>query len=854
MKSEKPSDHFQLQYAYDSQARTSQLNYHAWNPHQPVQPAPPQLLAGPTTTNSPTGHNGTQSRTQSQPLQDNSHHSDVLPSMRTYDGAALPHINLYSLPPNRQLQPILPTQDHSGNVLSPGLAGPAPVNGGSTNEKSRMRVRKACERCSSHKIKCSGQFPCANCTKHGIECKFRTKQMADAPPEKKQKLQSPPVSTQDTYSDNYHSHALPVLDRDYLDRSDPSYTQYLENRVHYLESLLLGSLTSTFKNIGNVNPDVQDVNDLLKGLLTKWRFCRRHQNALVIELCKSLYDGLSPEAKAQCQLPRTQYFGWNMSGCNYLKPDPLPALPDMGSLSKSLQSEYVDFFFREINPLYAILHEAVFREQLEAFKEADMDPGTSTNSTALFLAMRCLVYALSIRFTEFLKPEGPSMDQLHLEEKLFKYSHRVVLSFTFEWESFELIQCWLLVTLYLRICHRQTSANVALGQAVNMCRSMGLGKTNQVVKKVTPYERLKAKRIFYTVYSFDRVIGLQAGRSRILNEFDITREFPSLDFKSESKGDDWMTLPSFAMMHIARVANFIHTSTSDNFDLIKAQQINKELHLLGHWLDRNGFDDANDIYPFGGDTSSISSLVKAQVKLHYYDLLIAIHGKLLFGYLGKRIATEGMKVEKVLEANEGIVFLLKKMQDANQLFAPWYINLVLLFTVGINCLIFINGGVFLVESRRLMRDTMSILKHLQESSVKDANGKLIFTERFKMVNECMWAFKTSNHIMALSFEESIRTIKELGIDHGPADVNKQFFTQFGLENSKGGGKLDRLMQDQNHREYTDQNKVQPTLPGETRNEVYESSTSQPNSTSYGVEEFLGNLQWFDQWLDFNHDL
>lgn len=773
-------------------------------------------------------------------------HVEMIRPLRPYE-SGLPQIGPYGLAPNRQLQPIppIPDQTQTAQAASPG-------NGNS--DKIRMRVNKACDRCRSHKIKCTGIFPCGNCTKHGIECRFRSKVASEEPTAKRTKVETPQAPNVDLYDNNYQSQALPILGKDTVDQVDPGYTQYLENRVQYLENLLLESLTSTFKNIGMVNPDVQDVNDLLRALLTKWRFCRRHQNALVIELCTSLYDGLTPEAKAQVQLPRTQYFGWNMSGCNYLKPETLPPHPAMEELSQDDKNRYVEFFFKEINPLYVILHEAVFKEQIDAFRKlAATESVDQTNSTALFLAMLCLVYALSIRFTEFMKPDGPSMDMLHLEERLFKYSHKVVLLFSFEWESFELIQCWLLVTLYLRICHRQTSANFAMGHAVNMCRSMGLGKTTEVVAEVTHYEKLKAQRIFYAVYCFDRIIGLQGGRYRALNEFDITRKFPSLDFERETKSDDWISLPAFAMMHIARIANFIHTSTSDNYDLIKAQQINKELHLLGHWFNRNGFDDANDIFPYGGDNGKISSLVKAQVKLHYYDLLIAVHGKLLFGYFGKRIATEGMKIEKVLEANEGIVYLLKKIQEAKLLYAPWYVNLLLLFSVGINCLVFINAGVYLVESRRLMKDSMKLMQHLQDSPVKNEKGKMIFRERFKMVSECMWAFKTSNHIMALSFEESIRTIKELGIDHGSADVNKQYFTQFGLQNAKSKGKLDQLMEDQNKREYSDRYQLPPTL-SEAQETSPESTLSQPNSSAFGVEELLGNLQWFDQWLDFNHDL
>lgn len=673
--------------------------------------------------------------------------------------------------------------------------------------------------------------------------------MTEEPDPKRQKIGSdlPTPTNGDTIESEYLAQALPIVEKSPADKSD-GYTAYLENRVYYLESLLLESLEATFKSVSRIEVDVQGLNRLFSP--SKWRFSTRHQNALVTEFCNTLYRGLTPEAKAKVPLPRSQYFGWNMSGCNYLKPEPLPPSPQVDGFSEELKTHLVDFFFSEINPLYAILHETVFREQIDAFnKLKDTEPSNQSNQAALFLAMLGLVYALSIRFTEFMKPGGPSMPMLHLEEKLFKHSHKVVLVFSFEWESFELIQCWLLVTMYLRICHRQTSANFAMGHAVTMCRSMGLGATTQVVAEATPYELLKAKRLFYAVYTFDRVIGLQAGRYRALNEADITRKFPSLAYDLECKQDDWISLPAFAMMHIARIANLIHISASDSYDLIKAQQINKEIYLFGQWLDRNGFDDTNDIFPYDGETGGISSMMRSQVKLHYYDLLIAIHGKLLFNYLGTKLPSEGTKVEKILEANEGVIYLLKKIHAANMLYAPWYVNLLLLFNVGINCLVFINAGIYVSESRRLLKDSMRLLQYLQDSCVKDENGKLVFRERFKMVSECIWAFKTSNHMMALSFEESIRTVKELGIDHGSADVNKEFFTQFGYENSKDKGKLDELMEHQKRRKLSEQ-----TTAVNLEDHTPERSISQPDSSDYGVDQLLGNLQWFDQWLDFNHGL
>ncbi|GBL51559.1 hypothetical protein ACNR91_000703 [Candidozyma auris] len=756
-------------------------------------------------------------------------------------------------------------------------------------ERARLRVNKACERCRNHKIKCSGVKPCTNCEKHSVECVFRDasqpanpssskanaamssssiasndgqlfngesspKKSYEYPPRKKHRpdlsfanfdpghslFQAPAPATPD-----YSSHALPVVQKNY---ADPSYTAYLENRVHYLENLLSDHSNGHAKNVGTINTDTLDVADLMRHTASKWRSSRRHQNALVIELCKALYEGLDPEAKSKVTVPRTQYFGWNLSGCNYIKPEPLPSMPDLKLLNEATKAHYIDFFFREINPLYAIIHETVFREQIVAYDKQSKASGTQTNVTALFSAMLCLVYALSNRFVQFMKPDGPSMEMLRLEERLFKYSHKVMSIFSFEWESFELIQCWMLATLYLRITHRQTSANQAFGNAVSMCRSMGLFRDRKLTADVSSYDLLKAKRVFFSLYCFDRVIFLQAGRYRALNEFDIVRPFPSFDYVKESAGDDWITLPAFAMIHIARVANFLHTNSSDNYDLLKSQQINKEIYLLQGWLAENGFDDVHDIFPYEGCGGPVSHMVKAVVKLHFYDLLLAIHGKLLFSYFGKRIASEGMQIERVVEANEGVIFLLNKLKNADCLYAPWYLNLLVLFNVGINCLVFINAGVYLVESRRLMKESMNLLKTFQNSAVRNEKGKLIFHERFKMVKECIWVFKMTNKIMSLSFQKSLADFEQFGTDPGPDEVNQQYFTQFGLMKQKKKDDLEKLMEDQSKRDFTERTK---NINDETSPGVV---ASQPASDAFGNDNFLSNLQWFDQWLDFNQDM
>ncbi|KAG7664368.1 STB4 [[Candida] subhashii] len=791
-------------------------------------------------------------------------------------------------PSPQQQQQQLPQQQHTQQVYQYHREYSPP--------KARMRVSKACDRCRTQKIKCSGTHPCTTCLKHKKECTFSTNynstsnshstvvpaesggsgshvqgfvmETGNGPVKRLKK-----VSTVEPFG-------LPQMNKS----NEAEYITHLENRVQYLENILSNNSHQTFQEPKSEEPENPEVDETLFSTSSKWRFSRRHQNLLIVELCKSMYSNLSPESQKLVTLPRTQYFGWNMSGVKYLSAEELPPVPEITIDSKF----YIDYYLTEINPLFAIIHETVFREQYEAYNKLvkeqldEDDQQTKTNQTRLFSAILCLIYALSIRFSEVSKPKGPKMELLELEEKFFKYGYKVISILSFEWESFELIQSWLLIGLYLRITHRQTSCSHALSQAIAMVKSMGLGFEDENPKFLvsTAYERLKAKRIFWCVFTFDRVLGLQTGRYCGIREEDFTRRYPTYDFKKESDKDDWLTLPALGMIHVARVSNFVHTSPNDNPHLIKYQQINAELVTLHEWFNNNGF--RNDLF-FNRLDEGVKSLVKAQVKLHYYDLVLCIHGKVLFNYIGRRIASHGLKVEMVLDSCHGVLDVLDKINKAGLLYTPWYSVLLLLFNIGVSSITLINGGVFVSQARDILKSTIRFFTALRKSPIRNEQGKLIFRERFKMVRECMWALKMANRMLTLRLQEDIKALNNIGVDHGSSDVNKQTFTQLGLSSEAAEtstpavkDEFNKVFEKQLYRNEEaitpDQREEEPrATPQEDGDTPLSTTTSDniSNSTHAGglasiqsadpadfyattdVDNLLGNLQWFDQWLGYD---
>ncbi|CAK9682559.1 unnamed protein product [Candida parapsilosis] len=721
----------------------------------------------------------------------------------------------YSGSPNPIAQPLQPAQSQTPQAA---------------DSRPRMRVSKACDRCRTHKIKCSGSDPCATCVRQKKECTFSNSGGGNP----QGKSNGYPLLGADTnkrrkYSTlNSEPFGLPVVDKS----NDKEYIAHLENRVQYLENLLSRNTMEDFRNPRFEEPENEGVIETLYTTSSKWRFSRRHQNLLIVELCKSMYSNLSEESKEKVTIPRMQYFGWNMSGVNYLTPENLPALPQ---LDIEFDERYlIDFFFKEVNPLFAIIHETVFREQYEAYdklmKEEAMTGehkhDSKSNQTKLYSAILYLIFALAIRFSEFQKPKSPDLEMLKLEEKLFKYGYKIVSILSFEWESFELIQSWLLIALYLRVAHRQTSSSHALGQAITMTKSMGLGfsEENYNILACTGYERLKAKRIFWCVFTFDRVFGLQTGRYCGIREEDFGRGFPGFDFQHETVKDDWLTLPALALLHIARISNFVHTAPTDNPHLIKYQQINAELVKLHQWFNEVGF--RNDLLfnkhaSSGLNENEVSSLVKAQVKLHYYDLVLCVHGKVLFNYIGRRIVSTGLKVEMVLDACHGVIEVLDKVNKAGLLYTPWYSVLLLLFNIGVNALCLINGGVFISQSRDLLKNTIKLFTILKKSPIRNKQNKLIFRERFKMVRECTWALKMANKILTLRLQEDMNALNNIGVDHGSSDVNKQYFSQLGFNDGAIGGAKDAGVATANATTNDSRNKLSSTPRSNEFNKVFE---------------------------------
>lgn len=658
---------------------------------------------------------------------------------------------------------------------------------------TRMRASKACDRCRAQKIKCLGQPPCRTCVRVGATCEFNPPSKAAA-------------------------HLLPDSDLALL-----QYVRDLELRLRYMEGLLSGRTgleNGTAAASPSVLAPVPPPPLWFRYLKKKWRLHRRPQHLVPHAMAERLRLQLPPEVQSQVSVPRIQLYGWNMLGRHYLNSKLTRPRLD---LVEGSQSQLVEYFLTMVNPLFALVHARVVREQyVQYVKEAQLPERTETQ-TLLFGTMVGLMCALSIRFMETL-PEGsallPGARALDpgVEEELFESCRDTVQQLLYEWVLMELIQLWMLCFIYLRTAARQNLAAMALGLAVSMCNIMSLdyGSNNDA----RPYDCLKARRIFWCVYTSDRLYLLQNGKYPLMvDDLRIGQQFPVLDAGDD---DGWLTIPALAMTHIARIAGVINTVSPTPLTAGEVAAVTADMDRLEKWMELHGMGPSD---PFTRQ-SAIHPLVRLRARIHWLDTRLQLHLRLLLNLVGEPVACPGLSAEDLLRTLMSVLESVQRCADNGYSRTPWFLTLLVLFQAGLVLVVLIHSGIEVSTCHRTLAHAVDLISSL--CTPVGSRG----TPDMGMAPECLWCLKTLNHLVCLQLGDSIRQLTRVGIDPGPNHVNADRFEQFekALEPPvvKSPTPLDLPMND-------------------TWNAMVAALQPPPVTLPTTVDDVFAPILWFDQW-------
>ncbi|KAH3679660.1 hypothetical protein WICMUC_000800 [Wickerhamomyces mucosus] len=668
--------------------------------------------------------------------------------------------------------------------------------------KPRLRVKKACDRCKRQKIKCDGENQCKVCLKLGHECTY-----SSAPPVISNSVGQQPSSTSST-SPKLNKHT-----------SNQEYTKYLEKKIQDLES----KLSEKLENYGDSKGTLSKNSCVFSN--DKYRVMKRYQNVIPLMLGESIAREI--DIPSDIQIPRIQFYGWNLSGGHYLKQRRLPEFKPVIDLSKhsNLSTWLLQYYFKSVNPLYSIIHERVFYDQYNLYLN---NISQNDQSTRLFTAMLYLMLAISIRFSESIQPFDISSKILSingLEEQLFDSAYEVISKISFEWQSYELIQSWILITFYLRITHRQNSSFMALGSAIRMMKGMSLNLNTipEALRKYS-YEELKLKRVFWMVYSWDRTYSFQSGKSFEINDEEVFLDFEELN---EDVSDDWGNKLNNLFVQLSVIAGEILKYDRKNSFYTESflHYINDKLYNWKQKVD-------NDIKLTKESTDNFENILIDQLYLTYHDIVLNLNNKSLLGLINSiDNNNQSLNYDSLISNSLDILSIFGKSIIKNEFLKPWWLNLSSLFNIAVINIVLLNNNPSF-NSKEILQKSLEYLKILE-------SGK------FGMVKECIWCLKTLNRLSVLKFQSSINIFQKCGIDHDTNnDVNNIKFYQFGkVSNGKiidsGPTNLTPQLKQIQHGIHSS-NLVSDLL----NNDMDMNQNLEMND-----QDLMGNFKWFDQWLN-----
>lgn len=592
--------------------------------------------------------------------------------------------------------------------------------------------------------------------------------------------------------------------------------------------------------------------------LDKYRFHRRYQSVLPYYFAGSLLSQLPQELILSNELerPRIQNYGFNLAGGKFPQISYNSGIENNSHFwdfnnSKHLKiiRKLLKYYFDEINPIFNIIHEEIFWKQFDTkFLTINCNNQNNDRSDILFKSMLYLIIITAIRFIDGgVKSEVHNLkdfelelirSELKMEHDLFNYSYHIVSTLSFEWESFELIQSWLLIAFYLRSCHRQTSCWSALSEAIRICKGMSL-ELNQFPLNHRQYDELKAWHCYWCCFIIDKVFSFQIGRTYQLElPMDDMIKPESLESVQKLNFKTWFKQETFSMFNLSQIIFEFQKCKIEEMPLNQSTNFRNQLN---HWLIT--YQDKSKKTSGG----YIEKLFVLQPIMTYIDVALTFELRSIFPILDSPKEFQKpmpfalpLNLDYLLSICKLSLEITNKIVGEGKFLIPWLSNLSNLFTLTLISLIMSYLGLQVSEYKIILNNVMLLWRKIKNT--KAINEPV-------MLQECLWCIKMLNHICCTRLNYSSQLMENIiSFNHGDSIANKNKFEQFHRVGEKAG-------QDAASKE----NNVSPTSVADTstnsvrtlrsgRFEEGESSieTQVEHHDEFLTQDLLSSLQWFNE--------
>ncbi|KAI0771902.1 fungal-specific transcription factor domain-containing protein [Trametes elegans] len=542
----------------------------------------------------------------------------------------------------------------------------------------RRRVWRACESCRRKKIKCDGMEPtCSQCCASKSQCTWlQTKDRAALSRHYVQELEARLM-----HMENLFQQVTPILEQvsqatglDLTAISSavsanqpqpsslssaplapgpiPNALQAMLPRIREGSILQNGSGRSTSGQSEQDEPRVKiedDVSDAFGQLaldehghlhwigksstMTLIQRLRDATTAPVNRVSPMEEDPTAPGPSVnKLYYPASVFFG---------KVRALPQPEEVEYPERDLADKLVDAYFTRFHFLMPVLDKPDFMRRYTYLMDHQNDATFIRNHTA-FVALVCAVFAVASRFVD--DPRLTKFDDLDDAGMGMVYYERALILHHISYPTIQVehVQCFLLMSSFLCSVNCLPQAWLLVGQAVRAAQDIGLHRSPRMLL-ISPIEKETRRKIWWGVYTLDRMLALALGRPLAIEDADCDVEIPvELDdevlpryFQGEQMphGNVSLMRGFVELIELYKIAGrvlrevYALDKTNEHLEMDKRAELHRSVETLDRSLAK-WCEDLPAVFKSHPITEKQVSMA-AVLCSHYYSILTTLHRNFL---------------------------------------------------------------------------------------------------------------------------------------------------------------------------------------------------------------------------------
>ncbi|KAM6495549.1 Fungal specific transcription factor domain containing protein [Amanita muscaria] len=418
---------------------------------------------------------------------------------------------------------------HIEDELLPADAGQKPL------QLQRRRVWRACESCRRKKIKCDGCEPtCSQCTASGSQCTWlQTKDRAALSRQYVQELEARLLHMESVFSQ-----ITPVLEQlgPSVNGGVPILASTSSNPTPKAENPGPSSSSSSEQHGSEPSTPIKAEDDVSESFgqlaLDEYGHMRWIGGSSTMSLIQSFralttspLHRISPAEEDprapgpsvnKLYFPASVFFG---------KIHALPGPEDVEYPERDLADKLVEAYFTRLHFLMPVLDKPSFLDHYRHLMD-NKDNLRVVRSQGAFIALIFSVFACAAplvndhRLTSDKRIDEGGMGMLYYERALtLQYISHANIQIAH-------VQCFILLSSFLCSVNCLPQAWLLVGQAVRSAQDLGLHRSPRRLL-VSPIEKETRRKIWWGVYTLDRMLALALGRPLGINDADCDIEMPA---------------------------------------------------------------------------------------------------------------------------------------------------------------------------------------------------------------------------------------------------------------------------------------------------------------------------------------